>query len=310
MKVIFLGTPEFSVKILDSILSSRHKVVGIVTQPDKINARGNKIIFGKVKEYAIKNRLPVFQYDNINKQGVEQLRSLNADIMVTAAYGQILKQNILDLCPKGIINVHASLLPEYRGSSPVQWALINGENKVGITVMQTEIGVDTGDMILQEAIQLEGSENSQEVLELLSNLGSKLIINALDLIEKNEVVFIPQDESKATHCRILVKEDGIINWKNDCKDIKNLIRGIMPWPSAFTTCKFGRLKILKAEISDNKNFGTPGEILLADPKIGFTVKCGKGALDLLIVQGENAKAMDASSYLLGKRLEKGDILGE
>lgn len=309
MKVIFLGTPEFSVRILESIVKSHHEVIAVVTQIDKCNSRGNKTIIGKVKEKALSLNLPVLQYENISKQGEEELKNLNADIMVTAAYGQILKQNILDICPKGIINVHASLLPKYRGSSPVQWALINGENEVGVTIIQTELGVDTGDIILQKSIKLDGNENSIETLEKLSILGAEAIIEALDLIENGKAVFTKQNEKEATRCKMLKKEDGKIDWNKSSLDIKNFIRGMTPWPSAYTRCKFGVLKILKAEISEDEK-GLAGEILAANPKIGLKIKCGKGCIELVWVQGENAKAMDAKNYLLGKRLQAGEILGE
>lgn len=310
MKVIFLGTPDFSVNILESIVKSHHEVVAVVTQPDKINKRGNKTVFSKIKETALKLNLPLLQYENISKEGFDELKDLNADIMVTAAYGQILKQNILDVCPKGIINVHASLLPKYRGSSPVQWALINGETDVGVTIMQTELGVDTGDIILQKSITLDGNENTVETLEKLSLLGAELILEALDLIESGTANYIPQNENEATKCKMLTKQDGKIDWTKKSLDIKNFVRGMTPWPGAFTTCKFGVLKILKVGLNNVEKCGKPGEILVAHPKKGLTISCKEGCLDLLLVQGENSKAMDINSYLLGKRLTVGEILGE
>lgn len=192
MNVIFLGTPEFSQVILERLVQSNHKIVGVVTQPDRANSRGNKVVFSKVKEYALSNNLPVFQYQNVSKER-EELNNLNADIMVTAAYGQILRQNILDMCKHGVINVHASLLPKYRGSSPVQWALINGESHIGVTIMQTELGIDTGDIIISDTAKLKGTENSEEALQILSILGGNLVVQALDLIESGKASFTPQD---------------------------------------------------------------------------------------------------------------------
>lgn len=310
MKVIFLGTPEFSVKILESIANSSHKVVAVVTQPDRKNARGNKINFSKVKEKALELDIPILQYENISLQGEQELKSLNADIMVTAAYGQILKQNVLDICPKGIINVHASLLPKYRGSSPVQWSIINGDKNIGVTIMQTALGVDTGDIILQKDIILDGEEDTEDALYKLSELGSSLIVEALDLIEKGKAIYTPQEESEATHCRMLKKEDGEIDWTKSSLEIKNFIRGMTPWPGAYTECKFGKLKVLKAEIANCEKSGEAGEILLAEPKKGLIVSCKNSCLNLLLVQGENSKVMDAKSYLLGKKLNAGEILGE
>ncbi|NLL56736.1 MAG: methionyl-tRNA formyltransferase [Clostridiales bacterium] len=310
MRVIFLGTPEFSVRVLQGIVQSNHEVMAVVTQPDRKNARGNKINFSKVKEYALGLDVPILQYENISLQGQDELKKLNADIMVTAAYGQILKQNILDICPKGIINVHASLLPKYRGASPVQWALLEGQERVGVTIMQTELGVDTGDIILQKEIALDGYENTYETLQKLSVLGAEAVVEALDLIEQGNAIFTPQIESQATYCRMLKKEDGKIDWAKSSKELKNFIRGMTPWPSAFTTCKFGKLKILRANALECENTGIVGEIMVAEPKKGLIVSCGQGCLDVLTVQGENAKAMDIKSFLLGKRLQAGEILGD
>ena len=308
MRVIFLGTPEFSVKVLDAINNSKHEVLAVVTQPDKINSRSNKVILGKVKEYAINNDLQVLQYANISKDGIEDLINLHPDVMVTCAYGQILKQNVLDVCP--IINVHASLLPRYRGSSPVQWALINGEKEIGITIMKTELGVDTGDMILQRAITLDGDENADEALSKLSVLGSELIVEALNLMEKGEEKYIPQNESEATACKMLQKSDGVIDFSTSATQIKNFVRGMNPWPSAYTKCANGLLKVLKAEVVDAVGGEKAGEVVVSDHKNGLVVKCGQGYIKLITIQGENSKAMDAKAYLLGKKIPIGSVLGE
>lgn len=308
MRVLFLGTPAFSVKVLDSILRSTHEVVGVITQPDKVNDRNGKINFSKVKEYAIDNGLPVMQFNSINKDGEEVIKSLHPDVMVTCAYGQIIKQNILDICP--IINVHASLLPAYRGSSPVQWALINGEDVVGVTIMKTELGVDTGDIILQKGIRLNGDENTDETLMLLSKLGGELIVEALDLMENGKETYKKQDEQRATHCRMLTKNDGLIDFSKTAVDVKNFIRGMTPWPSAFTTCVNGRIKIIKVSVVDYSGGEHNGEIVCSDIKDGLIVKCGTGYIRIDYLQGENSRAMDAKSYLLGKRIPVGSILGE
>lgn len=309
MRIVFLGTPQFAIKVLDEINKSRHEIVAVVTQPDKINGRKNKVTFSPVKSYALENSLNVLQFDNISKDGEKTIKSLLPDIMVTCAYGQILRQNILDICP--IFNVHASLLPKYRGSSPVQWALINGEEKVGVTIMKTELGVDTGDMILQESIQLVGDENSDETLEKLSLIGAKLIVKALDEFENGSIRYIKQQESEATHCRMLKKEDGKIDFSLSAEKVKNFIRGVTPWPGATTkTEQFGALKVLKAEVCSGSGGEKEGEVVLADPKKGFVVRCGEGYLRLVLVQGENAKAMDAKSYLLGHKVRVGSVMGE
>ena len=308
MRVVFLGTPEFSVRVLESLYNSHHDVIAVVTQPDKINGRANKITFGKVKQYALEKGIPILQYNNISNEGEEELKALKPDVMVTCAYGQILKQNILNICP--ILNVHASLLPKYRGSSPVQWALINGEKEVGVTIMKTELGVDTGDMLLKDKITLNGTENSSETLELLSFVGAKLIIKALSLVESGRAVYEKQNEEEASHCRMLTKADGKINFDKSSEEIKNFIRGMSPWPGAFTTCINGVLKIHKVEVCDGIGGEKNGEVILSDSKRGLVVKCGEGYLRLLVIQGENSKAMNAESYLLGKKIPIGSVLGD
>ena len=309
MKIVFLGTPRFAVNVLDALVQSKHEVLAVVTQPDKVNGRKNSISFGEVKTYALAHGLNVLQFANISAEGEDILRNLAPDIMVTCAYGQILKQNILDICP--IWNVHASLLPKYRGSSPVQWALINGEEEVGVTIMKTERGVDTGDMILKGSIHLDGDEDSEETLEKLSSLGAELIIRALDACENGTVCYEKQNEAEATHCRMLKKEDGLIDFSKEAIEVKNFIRGMNPWPGAFTSLSaYGKLKIFRAKVCAGEGGETPGEVISADPKKGWTVKCGEGYLQLLTVQGENAKVMDAKAYLLGHKIAIGSVLGE
>ena len=308
MRVVFLGTPLIALEVLKSLDASFYDVVAVVTQPDRANARGNKVIFSPVKNYAMERGIPVYQFNSISKEGEDDLKSLSPDVMVTCAYGQILRQNILSICP--IFNVHASLLPKYRGSSPVQWALIAGEKEVGVTIMKTDIGVDTGDIVLEESITLSGDENCDEVLDKLAVLGGKLIVDALGLYENGDIRYIPQNEADATHCRMLEKSDGEIDFHKSAEEIKNLIRGVTPWPGAFTTSALGKLKILKANVKVG-DFGgnATGEVVVSDHKNGLIVKCGQDYLDLLTVQGENAKAMDAKAYLLGHKIPVGSVFG-
>lgn len=309
MRVIFLGTPSFAAASLDKIISSRHEVVGVVTQPDRANSRrGNKIIFSPVKVLAEANNIPVFQYENVSKEGEEELKSLDADIMVTAAYGQILRQNILDICRYGIINVHASLLPKYRGSSPVQWAIINGDERIGVTIMKTELGVDTGDMILKDSIVPDGTENSEEMLDKLSVIGGDLAVKALDLIEEGKAEYTKQDESLATHCRMLRKEDGLMDFDRDATDVVNFVRGMNPWPSAYIDTRYGVIKVLRAVLSVGQ--GKAGEVIAASPKTGLIVACRTGAVELTRIKPDNGKEMDAKSYLAGHKIEVGSNIGE
>ena len=304
MRVIFLGTPGFAVGVLDSILGSSHEVVCVVSQPDRECGRGKKVNFCPIKQFALERDLTVRQYERIN-DNVEDLRSFHADIMVTCAYGQILKQPVLDVCKHGIINVHASLLPAYRGSSPVEWALINGEKEIGVTIMQTELGVDTGDMILQRSILLSGEENAAEALEKLSGLGAEMIVEALDLIESGKATFVRQDESKATKCRMFTKEDGKIDFTWTAERVKNFIRGVNPRPGAFFNSENGRIKVLRAETVSFEGGKEAGEIVAADPKKGLVIRCGDGFISLTVIQGENAKPMNSADYLRGRKLTVG-----
>lgn len=309
MKVIYLGTPAFAVEPLQSILESSHQLVAVVTQPDKVNARGNKALPCAVKAYAEERGLRVLQFDRIrNTDAVDILKSLDADIMVTCAYGQILSQEILELTKYGVINIHASLLPKYRGSSPVQWALINGEKEIGVTIMQTAYEVDSGDIILQEGISLDGNENSDETLNKLSPIGAKLIVEALNQIESGKAVLVPQDKDKVTHFPMLKKSDGKLDFNKTAEDLKNFIRGMNPWPGAYTMTKYGMLKVKKAEVVDGKIGAVSGEIIVSHPKEGLFVQCEREAISLLIVQGENSKEMSYADFLRGKPIETGTML--
>lgn len=307
MKIIFLGTPEFAERCLSGILSSRHEVLAVVTQPDRINGRNKKITFSPVKVLAQKHGIPVLQFNNVSKEGETDLRALNADIMVTAAYGQILRQNILDICPKGIINVHASLLPEYRGSSPVQWAIIDGKKRLGVTIMQTELGIDTGDMIMSEAIDII-DENSEGALRRLAEVGAKLVTEALDAIEDGTAVYEKQDESRATHCRMLTKEDGQLDFSASAESVVNFVRGMNPWPGAYFSCENGIIKVLKAKKTAVS--ARVGEIVFADGKNGLVIGCGTDSVEIVTIKPANGKEMTAKAYLLGKKLTVGSIIGE
>lgn len=309
MKVIYLGTPAFAVEPLKAILESSHKIVAVVTQPDKVNARGNKALPCAVKAYAEERGLSILQFDRIrNADSVDILKNLDADIMVTCAYGQILSQEILDLTKYGVLNIHASLLPAYRGSSPVQWALMNGEKEVGVTIMQTAYEVDSGDIMLQKGITLSGDENAEETLNKLSPIGAKLIVEALNQIESGKAMFAPQDKDKVTHFPMLKKSDGRLDFNKTAEEVKNFVRGMNPWPGAYTMTKYGMLKVKKAQAVDGKDGAVSGEVILSHPKEGFVVQCASGAISFLIVQGENSKEMSYADFLRGKPIETGTVL--
>lgn len=309
MRVVFLGTPDFAVPALNSILKSDHDVVAVVTQPDRAKGRSGKPTFSPVKEVAVENAIPTYQFEKIRAEGCEVLKNLRADIFVTCAYGQILSQEIIDIAPYGIVNIHASLLPEYRGAAPIQWAIIEGKRQTGISIMKTEAGIDTGAVVLQKSIAIGDNETAGELFERLSQLGASMIVEALDLIESGKAVFVEQDHSRATHVKMLKKEDGCIDWTKPSTDIYNLIRGMNPWPSAYTYYCGKLLKLWTVEICDQHKNQAPGIVLSSDAENGIIISTGSGAIRVLELQLEGSKRMSAKDFLLGRRLTVGEILG-
>lgn len=307
MRVIFLGTPNFAAAILRAVYMSRHKIVAVVTQPDKPNARGKKVTAPPVKALADSLGIPVYQFEKLSRDGADTLRAYNADIMVTAAYGQILSQEVLQLCPHGVINAHGSILPKYRGASPVQCALLEGEKEIGVSVMQTAYEVDSGDVLLVKKVMLDGSENCDEAMQLLAEAGSIGVVEALDAIEDGRAVFVPQNHSEATFCKKINKEDGKIDFCRTATQIVNQIRAYTPWPSAYADTPCGRLKILRAYAVEGLCAGGIGEVVLSD-KSGVTIRCGEGGLVPLEVQGEGGRAMDIASFLRGHPMPQGTVL--
>lgn len=306
MKVIFLGTPDFAVKPLRAIIGSQnHQVVGVVTQPDRPVGRKNIITPPPVKVVANEYNIPVFQYEKIRAEGVDDLKSLNADIMITCAYGQILSREIIDICRHGIINIHASLLPKYRGAAPIQYAIINGEKTTGVTVMQTEEGLDTGDILEAFETPIGETETAAELFERLSNLGAQNICAVLDKIESGNIVKTKQDDCLATVVKTIKKEDAFVDFSKNCETVKNLINGMNPWPVAYTFFGGKKLKFYRAGVALGQ--GEIGEVIRADKKL--VVACGEGAVEILEIQEEGGKAMSALSYLNGRKLKVGDILG-
>lgn len=307
MKVIYLGTPEFAVAPLKAIIEGgKHQVVAVVTQPDRPVGRKNIITPPPVKVVAQEFDIPVFQYEKIRAEGVDDLKSIDADIMITCAYGQILSKEIIDICPHGIINIHASLLPKYRGAAPIQYAVINGEKTTGVTVMQTEVGLDTGDILEAFETHIEESETAGDLFVRLSNLGAEKICSVLDKIEKGEIVPKKQDESQAFVVKTIKKEDALIDFSKTSSVVKNLINGMNPWPIAYTYANGKKLKIYRAITVDGN--GKHGEVIRADKKL--FIACGEGAIEVLELQEEGGKVMNALSYLNGRKLKVGDLLGE
>lgn len=297
MKVIFLGTPQFAVPVLQAILESSHKVILVVTQPDRANRRGNKIVYSPLKEKALQEQLPIAQYPKISSN-VGDIAKLKPDIIVTAGYGQLLSQELIDTPKYGIINVHGSLLPKYRGASPVQSALLNGEKIIGVTIMNTQLALDAGEVILQQSLELNGDENASECLGQLAIIGGGLTVRALDLIEQGKAEYIEQDISKVTYSKLLKKEEGKLDFSDTAENLKNRVRAFTPNPSAYILTKIGRLKVIKSQSMADNSTAKCGEIISV--KDGLVIKCGKDALALLEVQPENSKVMDIADFLRGK----------
>ena len=307
MKIVFLGTPDFAVKPLEALIDSHHEVLAVVTQPDKPVGRKAIITPCDVKVYAQSRGVKTLSYNKIRLEGVQDLKALNPDIMVTCAYGQILSKEILEIAKHGVINIHASLLPKYRGSAPIQWSIINGDTQTGVTIMQTDVGVDTGDILKAVSLDIGENETAGELFDRLSILGAQTIVSVIDDIEKGNITPIKQDEETATHVGMLKKEDGKLDFTKSTKDIVNLIRGLNPWPIAFTNLKDKTLKVYSATACDYK--GIAGEVLFADIKNGLIVATGDGAIKINELQLEGSKKMSARDFLVGNKLSQGDKLG-
>lgn len=303
MKLVFLGTPDFAVKALENIIKSKHEVLAVVTQPDKPVGRKAIITPCATKVCALNNGLKTLSYNKISKEGVEDLKSLNPDIMVTCAYGQILSSEILNIPKYGIINIHASLLPKYRGASPIQWAIINGDKTTGVTIMQTAEGVDTGDILDVIETEIYPNETAGELFDRLSLLGAELIVKVLDDIENGKITKTVQDESKATKVGMIKKEDGAIDFSKSATQIVNLIRGLNPWPVAFTTLDGKILKIFKAEVVDKS--GNYGEVLSSSIDSGLVIATGDKAIKVLELQLEGNKRLPIRDFLIGKKIQVG-----
>lgn len=308
MRVVFLGTPDFGVPALEKIMAY-HQVVGCVCQPDKVGARG-KIEFCAVKKFALANNLPLFQFEKISRDGVETLKSLNPDIMVTAAYGQILSQEVIDIAQHGIVNIHGSLLPKLRGAAPIQYAVLLGFEQTGITILNTVRKVDAGEIILQKSLDILPYETNGELFERMSQLGADAIIEALAQIENGTATYTPQVEEEATFTGKITAEQEQIDWSKPSGEIINLVRALCPSPSAWTTVDGKRLKIFALRPCDNQFEGVAGEVVECGKKT-LAVMCGDGkAVYVKELQTENAKRMDIVSFLCGKKIAVGTVLGK
>ena len=307
MRVIFMGTPDFATGTLEEIVLAGHEVVGVVTQPDKPKGRGKTLMPTPVKEVAMKYNLPVYQPKKVREpEFVEVLRGLKPDVMVVAAFGQIISKEILEMPKYGCINVHASLLPAYRGAAPIQWAVINGDKESGVTIMQMDEGIDTGDMIEKVVVPIAEDETGGSLFDKLSQAGAKLCVKVLQDLEDGKAVREKQPEESTTpYARMIDKKMGSIDWEKPAKEIEQLIRGLNPWPSAYTRLQGKTLKIWKAEVLLEQSQEAPGQITEVT-KDSIVVQTGQGRLKILELQLEGKKRMDAASFLRGYALKEGE----
>ena len=303
MKIVFFGTPDFAQPCLKA-LAGAHEVVCVVTQPDRAGNRG-KVVFSPVKAQAIELGIPVLQPERI-KLALDEVRAYGADIGVTCAYGQILNQAALDLFPYGIINVHGSLLPAYRGSSPIQWSIIKGETVTGVTVMQTALGVDSGDIILQRELAIGAEETAGELFDRMAQFAPDVLLTALAMIQNGTATRTPQEHEKATHYPMLDKTSGVIDWTKSATEIVNLVRGVHPWPGATATVCGEVLKVHKATLADGA--GEAGTVLKSDGKSGLVIAAGQGAVRLDTVQRAGKRAVKDVEYLCGNAVAVGTKL--
>jgi methionyl-tRNA formyltransferase len=311
MKIIFMGTPDFAVGALEAIINAGHEVTAVVTQPDKPKGRSGQMQFPPVKECAVKYGIPVLQPVKIKTpEAVEELRHYEADIFVVAAFGQILSKEILEMPRLGCVNIHASLLPKYRGAAPINWCIIDGEEKTGVTIMQMNEGLDTGDILTVKEVLIDKKETAETLFDKLSAAGAELIVETLPKLERGEVTPIKQDDAKSSYARIMHKSLGKVDWSKSAVSIERLVRGLNSWPSAYTSFNGKTVKLWSCDVVDNivnnkSGEGEPAGTIVNVTKDYFDVLCGDGALRVLELQLEGKKRMDTKSFLLGNQWKPG-----
>ncbi len=308
MKVVFMGTPDFSVPTLEALYNNGHQVSLVISQADKAKGRGKKVLYTPVKEKALELGLSVYQPDSINSsESIEIIKKEAPDIIVVVAYGQILKESILNIPRFGCINVHASLLPKYRGAAPINWVIINGEETTGITTMFMEKGLDSGDMLLKRETKILDGETAGELHDRLMKLGAELLIETIEDLENRSISRIPQEHEKATYAPIMSKDLGKINWNEKSINIQNLVRGTQPWPGAFTAYKDNNLKILEVDIANKFNNEESGRVVKVNNE-GIFVNTLDNCIVIKQIQFPGKKSMSVSDFLRGNEFEVGVLL--
>ena len=322
MNIVFMGTPDFAVGALEAIIAAGHQVEAVVTQPDRPRGRGKEVQITPVKACAMAHEIPVFQPVRVKeKEAVEVLRSYGADIFVVAAFGQLLSEEILAMPKYGCVNIHASLLPKYRGAGPIQWAIIDGEEKTGVTIMQMDKGLDTGDMLMKTEVVIAPGETGDSLHDKLAAAGAELIVEALPKIERGEITPVRQNEEETCYAKRLDKSMGRIDWQLDAKKLDCLIRGLLSWPGAYTRFRGRNLKIWEEVVTSEAELAAEGlelqeDVVHAVPgtvvgvkKEAFYVRTGEGILKILAVQPEGKKRMPVKDFLLGYQIKTGEQLG-
>ncbi len=309
MRIVFMGTPDFAVNALEALIKAEYDICLVVTQPDRVKGRGRKSVPSPVKECALKHGLKLYQPEKLRAYGaIDPIREVSADLIVVAAFGQILPKEVLDLPGFGSINIHASLLPKYRGAAPIQRAILDGEEKTGVTIMQMDEGLDTGDILLQREVSIDKKETGGSLFEKLSTAGSELLIEALPLIEKGSIIPKKQDDALSTYAKPLKKDMGKIDFEKSAVELERLIRALNPWPSAFTSFRGKTLKIWEAETSDNvAGAAEPGSVIAISEDC-LRVASGEGSLDIRELQLEGKRRMSFKDFQLGNRVLVGEKL--
>lgn len=309
MKIVYMGTPEFAVGPLKALIGAGHTVTAVVTQPDKPKGRGGKVQMTPVKACALEHGIPVFQPVKVKApEAVEVLKGFAADVFIVAAFGQILSREILEMPRYGCINIHASLLPAYRGAAPIQWVILNGEKESGVTIMQMDAGIDTGDMLLKASVPIGEKETDESLLGRLSAAGSALIVEALEKLEAGALAGEKQDDAQSCYAKMLTKAMGLIEWTKPAEEIERKVRGLYSWPGAYTFYQGKMLKVYQARVLDEAPEGEAGSVSDVTKK-EIIVNTGNGKLALLEIQLEGKKRMAVKDFLLGCKVGKGDKLG-
>jgi len=306
MNLVFMGTPDFAVPTLKALHESRHSVLAVVTQPDRPKGRGQEMQASPVKRYALDNGLKVYQPEKASApEFVAELAELKPDLIVVIAYGQILRENLLSLPKHFCMNIHASLLPKYRGAAPINWAIINGDRESGVTTMKMDKGLDTGDILLMQKVTIENDDTAQHLHDKLSEAGGTLALETVDQLEQDLLHFIPQDDAESTYAAKLKKEDGLLHWNQEAVVIRNRVRGLEPWPGAFGFLKGKRLRFCKVETGPGEQADAPGVVMRVSD-YGIEIGTLKDRIIVTEIQPEGKKRMSVKSYLRGHPVKPGE----